>query len=178
LWGTVPDWISACAAVGIVLVAFFQLKGIRTQIKTAQEQVEQGNKLAGEMREAAKIERTLAVCSRYESDVVVERCARILQLAYDQGIYQKNPARYKHETVMLLNFLDTLAIGVEQNLYVDELAKDHMGPIIRYYELRYLNADTLKALDIPKLDYQCLFNLANRWAATGTTYRAAAQLPA
>src|ERR1700758_1325079 len=98
--GSVSEAVSAAAAVAVAVVAWWQLGGIRAQVEQS--------------REEAKIERTLAACSRYESDVVIERCVRELRLSYESGLCANDPCKHKHEIIMVLNYLDSLAIGFEQ----------------------------------------------------------------
>lgn len=173
MWGTVPDWISALAASAAAAIAFWQLKGIRQQIEESRKagqsqldgirtQIQQAREQAESARNAAKIERTLAVCSRYESDLTIERCVRRLRRPFDDLSLFANPGSFKHELVMVLNYLDTIALGIHQNLYDESLARDHIGPIVLDYG-RLLNLETFSRLGKNLDDYHCLTRLVQRW---------------
>jgi hypothetical protein len=166
--GSVSDWsaiISAGSAVALTVTAWLQLGGLRKQIKAANAQTT-------EARTEAKIERTLATCSRYESDVVIERCVRRLRGVYDAGTYPQQALRLKHELVMVLNYLDSIAIGFEQQLYLEDMAKDHIASIVRMYYEQYMDRANLKALGIDPNNYSSLYQLAEKWGKPVPGFRA------
>jgi hypothetical protein len=66
--------------------------------------------------------------------------------------------------IMVLNYLDSLAIGFQQKLYDEDLAKDHMAPIVRLYRNQYLDTVLLKSMGIDPADYHCLITLADNWS--------------
>jgi hypothetical protein len=123
------------------------------------------------VRNENRIERTLAACSRYESDATVERCVRTLRnaLATD-GDYTANPSKYQHEAIIVLNFLDTIAIGIDQGVYDDPLARDHMKAIMRKWMV-LLEPPKAKELGISVDDYQSLIGLWDRWNLNEMYYR-------
>jgi hypothetical protein len=157
LWGSAADLISAFAALAVAVIGWWQLGSIRDQVKAA--------------REEARIERTLTACSRYESDVVVERCVRRLRLAFENKTPIAEPAEHKHDVIIVLNYLDGLAIGFEQKLYDENLAKDHMASIVRMYRQRYLSPEYLDRLKIDSGDYHCLIKLADKWDSKAIGFR-------
>jgi hypothetical protein len=167
--GSVSDWsavISAGSAVALTVTAWLQLRGLRNQIKAANDQTT-------EARHEAKIERTLAACSRYESDVVIERCVRTLRGVYDAGTYPQQAVGLKHELVMVLNYLDSIAIGFEQQLYLEDMAKDHIAPIVRmYYEQYMQDRANLKAVGIDPNNYSSLYQIAEKWGKSVPGFRA------
>lgn len=137
------DWATAGATLLLVVVGWRQIVVIRNE---------------------SKMERTLAACNRYESDPIIERCVRTLRLAQANGDFTRNPDHYQHDVVMILNFLDSIAIGIQQDLYDEKLARDHTESIVLYYQDLYLDPSTAKQLDIkPERDYQRLCELGNGW---------------
>jgi hypothetical protein len=104
--GAVGTAVGAIATGVLVLVGSRQIKTGWDQLKTQMETLRSEN----------KIERTLTACSRYESDVTIERCAGTLRLAHNSETYEKDPKQYQHEVIIVLNYLDTIAIGIEQQL--------------------------------------------------------------
>ena len=65
---------------------------------------------------------------------------------------------------MLLNYLDTLAIGVRQGLYDENLAYDHTNAIVQKWTDALLDHETRKALDIDLRDFDRLHKMAQRWS--------------
>jgi hypothetical protein len=178
-WGSAAEWGATATNVAIACIAFWQLGGIRNQVKAAHEQVQIANKQALDARAEAKVERTLAACSRYESDAVIERCVRRLRCAHDEGIQGVELRKFQHEIIMVLNYLDSLAIGFSQGLYDEKLAKDHMSAIVKMYRERFLDKEQLlKSLDIDPGNYHCIINLAKKWSAKPPAYRASERLMA
>jgi hypothetical protein len=116
------------------------------------------------VRKENRVERTLAACSRYESDVTVESCVRALRHALAAGgDYNANPRKYQHEAIIVLNFLDTIAIGIDQRVYDERLARDHMKAIVKKWMELLLEPTKAKELDLPEDDYRCLNGLWSRW---------------
>jgi hypothetical protein len=89
------------------------------------------------LRRESKLERTLAACSRYESDAVIERCVRNLRTARRHRTFDDAPLEFQQDAIVVLNYLDTLAIGIRQKLYNERLAKDHTKEIIVIAHLGY-----------------------------------------
>lgn len=115
-------------------------------------------------RNENKRERTLNACNRYESDVVVEGCVRRLRTAMDSDELKGKERSFRQDAIVLLNYLDTLAIGVQQGLYDENLAFDHTNAIVqKWYDL-LLNYETAKTFGIDLKDYNRLCGMAQRWA--------------
>jgi hypothetical protein len=132
------------ATVGLILVAWLQTTSIRRD---------------------NKLERTLHAWAKYESDPVIAQCARSLRAARASGDYEKSPNTYTHDIVIMLNYLDNLAIGIEEGLYEENLAGDHMRSILNFYTKQYLNKDTFRIHKELKIeDYSSLNRLRERWA--------------
>jgi hypothetical protein len=146
-WGwpeeeSVWELAAAWAGLALLVVAYFQVSAVRL------EQMKQ---------------RTLDVCMMYDRDPVIVGVRRTLRLAGEDVF--KDPRKYEIEIGDLLNYFDTIAIGIEQKLYLERLAKEHMGIIILRACRRYLNADFLRATDPERTlaGYGCLVALVARW---------------
>jgi hypothetical protein len=119
------------------------------------------------------MERTLAMCNRYESDQVVERCVKILRSARADGKLRENPKTYEHEVTVALNFLDSIAIGIQQGLYDERLARDHTESIVQHYYEQYLRDQTAaEAVGIFCRDYERLCSMAQKWAKAKVYFQA------
>lgn len=140
--GEWPAQIEATATAILVLVGAWQIWAIRIQ---------------------NRVERTLAVCTRYDADPVLAECTRNLRKARNAGEYQKSPLEYRYDAVALLNYLDTVAIGIEQRLYIDSLAFDHLKNIVKLHCDEYLSPAEARLLKIELDNYHHLSDMRARW---------------
>lgn len=146
------DWNAweAIAATGVLVVGFWQAISIRRE---------------------ARQERTLAVCNRYDSDANLGQCLKTLRAARDSGDFLKDARKYRYETVTVLNYLDAIAIGIAQGLYIESLARDHLEAIVDDHCQHYLSERTVKTLDIQLNDFRHLQELRKKWTARQPYYK-------
>jgi hypothetical protein len=123
------------------------------------------------IRKENKLERTLAACNRYESDAIIEGCVRRLREAQNRKEFEGKEKDFQQDIVMVLNYLDTIAIGVQQGLYDENLAWDHTEAIVRKWHDSLLTPDTARAADISLRDYDRLCKMAKRWANVEPRFR-------
>jgi hypothetical protein len=121
------------------------------------------------LRKENKLDRTLTACVRYESDQVVEGAVKTLRVAWEAGNFVA--ADHAHAINMLLNYLDTVAIGIEQGVYDEKLAKDYLQGIVALQTGRYLNTMTMDAIKMRTTDYNHLEKMARTWAENRTLYQ-------
>jgi hypothetical protein len=107
--------------------------------------------------------RTLEACDRYHLDAPLIDICRNLRRARDSGEFHKEPRKFRPDIIVLLNYLDGLAIGIYQGLYIDELARDHMQLILNSHVQQYLKDGMPKTLDIETDAYKYLMALDERW---------------
>ena len=65
--------------------------------------------------------------------------------------------------IIVLNFLDGIAIGVGQGLYIEELAKDHLKTIVNSHVQNLLVSECARSLDLDKKDFQFLDAMNRKW---------------
>jgi hypothetical protein len=123
------------------------------------------------IRKENRLERTLTACNRYEADIVIERCVRRLRTARRSGRFAANPAAYEHDAIMVLNYLDTIAIGIQQGLYDENLAFDHAASIVQFYFETYLNPETAKKVGLVPKEYDRLCRMAQSWSNVKPRFR-------
>jgi hypothetical protein len=111
--------------------------------------------------------RTLDACDRYHQDAPLIDICQKLRKARDSDEFHKEPKKYRSEIIVLLNYLDGLAIGIYQGLYIDELARDHMQFIVKSHVQQYLKNGMPKTLDIETEAYKYLMALDQRWLIIG-----------
>ena len=115
-----------------------------------------------ELRAEAKKERTLAYCDRYDTDPVLDQCLRNLGILREKGELAKSAA-VKADVTTVLNYLDGLAVGITQGLYIEKFARDHMEPIVIAHVDQYLGEKS-PTLGINKRNFDMLIALSESWS--------------
>jgi len=121
----ITDWItaigtamSAIASIVLFIVAIVQLRGLRYQIEQAANQESRRN--------------TLEVIQRAESDAVIQQARARLWVASNNGTdYTKLTDADQFDAITLLNYLEGLAVGIFQNVYVEGMARDYLQEVVR-----------------------------------------------
>lgn len=137
------DWAVTGATLLLVAVGSWQIAAIRKE---------------------NRLERTIAACCRYESDQVIERCVHELREARRSRSFDDEPQKYEHSLIMVLNYLDTMAIGIHQGIYDESLAREHTESIIKHYAGAYLTEEVARAVGFRLNDYHWLCKLAKTWS--------------
>ena len=97
--------VTAAATVGILIVAWVQLRAMRTE---------------------AKRDRTLKMCFAYDMDPVIPKSVEEMR----KSDYSKECDLSEHDTKTLLNYFDVLAIGEAQGSYDFEIIYHQFKNII------------------------------------------------
>jgi len=144
--GALGSIIQAIATVVLLIVAWLQLKSIKDE-----------NKLS----------RTLDVCDRYDLDPILDRSLRDLRSAEDTGLLRTKEADRMHlhaSVTTVLNYLDSIAVGIHQGLYIEALVKDHLKVIVIKHVNDYLtDKDVAKSVNIKVDNYRQVIDMAARW---------------
>lgn len=107
---------------------------------------------------------TLEQCFAYEANPVLSEAATTLRTAKDSGDLEKDPKKYRNQLVVLLNYLDGIAIGIAQGIFIEDLAWDHMNAIVARHLNTYVDSGLLQKADVMREDYVCLLELRDRWS--------------
>jgi hypothetical protein len=134
--------VEAIATVSLVLIGAWQIKAIRKQ--------EKGWK-------------TLEACEKYDQDPVLDRSLRNIAGAKTSGELDKNPEAFRVDYTTVLNYLDGIATGIRQNLYIERIARDHLEPILVGHVKDWLKPGTAARIGIDLDDYKRLRKLAETW---------------
>ncbi|WP_147270244.1 MULTISPECIES: DUF4760 domain-containing protein [Rhodopseudomonas] len=116
-----------------------------------------------EARRETRTNRTMEIIARYEECPVLERCLRRMARARDKGDLATNVKAYRLDIVALLNYLESMAMGMEQGLYIKALIEDYMEPIISFHVEETITLKLLDGLEAKPEDFQHLFELKKRW---------------
>jgi len=151
-WTALGTVILAGLTILIVVVGWIQLHSIRKE----------GDKA-----------RTLAICDRYNFDPILDASARRVSPILDPNSdFRKASANYKSDVVTVLNYLDSLAVGITQGLYIEALARDHTERILCAHYDELLGPSkivTIQGVDVK--DFQSLKELAEKWSKAPPQYR-------
>jgi len=114
--------------------------------------------------------KTLEACSQYESEPIISSAVRLRRF-YENPVAQTagsgqppdgghEPFRLVDDAKLVLNFFDGIAIGVQQNLYIESLARDHMANIVRVHVMEVFER---KKFPIDASDYTRLIDMDYKW---------------
>jgi hypothetical protein len=121
-------------------------------------------------REETKKSRTLEACDRYDRDAVLYNCLKRLANAKASGELTAAPTKFRPEVSTLLNYLDSLAVGIAQGLYIEELARDHVEPILKRHVDQFLGQGA-PDVGLDRVNYACLTELRAKWANATPRFR-------
>jgi hypothetical protein len=121
------DVVTALATCTLAVLAWIQLPLVAEQVRGLAEQIRlsrEGEKHAE--RRVRELE-TLKACEHYNFDPIIEAATKRLWDASDGMKDYSKPGVDQRDVTVLLNYLDGIAIGVGQGLYIEPLVKDHLG---------------------------------------------------
>jgi hypothetical protein len=131
-WLALGTWALVLATIFLFLAAWRQIREIRD-----------------ENRKAA----TLAACGQYDLNDNINDAIKTLWAAKESKELEKNPRQFRPQISLILNHLDAIAIGIEQGVYIESLAWDHLEHIVPdavelYIDSKLINAFGLKRATI------------------------------
>jgi hypothetical protein len=141
-WVAVWTFCVFAATVALAIIAVNQIGAARTENRKTQ---------------------TLLACGQYDTNQVMFDAQKVLARAKVSGELQRDPRKFRLEIMTLLNFLDAIAIGVKQDLYVNDLAREHMGRIARRHIRDLIESDVLGKIDCRPEYFNDLVELDKRW---------------
>lgn len=114
------------------------------------------------VRDEAAKNRTLEICNRYENDPILDGVVRRLR-AHEHGVISPE-YEYRIDVIVLLNYLDSISIGINKNLYVGEIVKKRMCCALKGHVDEYLmNDELVRQLDINVSDFSNLLSVYHEW---------------
>ncbi len=159
--GTAPDWLTAGATVflGIVTAALAIVGG--WQIYS--------------IKHNQKTWTSLQACDRYDLEEPIVSARDLLsettQSSQDDPLSAERQREVVRAVRRLLNFFDAIAIGIEQDLYRDDLVEKHLKDVTRF-ALHDMRACTMRVegvsecMDDVDVHYKSLGVLLRRWGIT------------
>jgi hypothetical protein len=107
---------------------------------------------------------TLSVCAQFELCSSVCQANEKIFEAFRNGV--PSPADCEKNAFyakVVLNYLDGIAIGVHQGLYIETLARDHLKIIVHKRVLDLLETTFAKDAKLDKQDWSFLTAMAEKW---------------
>ncbi len=146
IWIAVFAALTAFSTVGLLVLAAFQIRSIRDENRKWE---------------------TVRACNVFDTDPIVHVATKDIYAASDNG-KDYSPATMLsqvHNIITVLNYLDALAIGIDQGVYVESIAKDNLGSTIEKAVECFLDG---QHPGIKVSDFRTLKDLRGKWLPKNT----------
>jgi len=114
---------------------------------------------------------TLTACSNYEQNPNIYDALQKLWAALESGELEREPRKFRPQLNVVLNFLDAIAIGIEQGLYIENLAWDHLDAIVKRHVKRFIDSGIIENAGLEREDFLRLIDLRDRWLRARPKFR-------
>jgi hypothetical protein len=125
--------LSAVATVALVIAAIVQLNGLKAQLKASADQqklsLDQLKLSAEQLHQTSEQERrriTLEAVQRSESDPFIKAAYKEIQAKTAGTSDYAGTAACKDDITTILNYFEGLAIGIAQDIYIEQMARDYL----------------------------------------------------
>jgi hypothetical protein len=173
----IAAWVTAVCTGAIALAAWVQLPLISRQVSGLSEQIrlsrvaeENADRRTRESEENAKRRtwewETLKACNQYDTDPILEGAMLRIYNGSERGKNYRNTAVDHRDMIIVLNYLSGLATGIKQDLYIEDIIKDHMAIVVRKHV-----TDLIESGIVSKDGYHTLLTLHNRWSQEDINYQ-------
>ena len=119
----------------------------------------------GHLRREAKKWRTIEACEVYDRDPILHASLKEMRkyrLQKRSGIIPTDDI--KVEVISVLNYLDGIAIGVIEGLYLEKIVKDHLGSIMASHVEDHLSSPDAKSFfEVQEKNFEHLVSLNKKW---------------
>jgi hypothetical protein len=162
-WADLAATSSSIISFIAVFVAFF---GVRSIYKQTLMQIK-------DTHLESKKWKTLEICAQYELNEKISDSAKSIFAVFSTGDPDgKTCKTIARDAIVILNYLDGIAIGVGQGLYIEELAREHLRNIVEYHVSLLLKSSAKSSFkDIDENDYLFLIDMHSKWARSQTYYK-------
>ena len=147
----VAAWITALATGVLAIAAWIQLPLISQQVKALAEQIRLSREAEQNAERRQREWETLKACQRYDFDPVLENATARIWGASRNGTNYRNDGVDKRDLICVLNYLDGLATGIEQGLYIEELVKDHLDTVFDHAVVNFIHSGLVDRKGLMKL---------------------------
>jgi hypothetical protein len=144
------------ATVALALVAGYQISAARSEAEAA--------------RDEAKRTRTLEIVSRYDHDPVLDRALRRLARARDSKALYSATMLYRTDIVAVMNYFESIAIGLHQEIFIPEMVRDYMEPIFRSHIEEIEKEKLFEKIGADPKDFEHICALNNSWKPVSSVH--------
>lgn len=91
------------------------------------------------LRGDQKAWKSLEACEKYETSQTIVSAVRELRAGITDGTIDTNSTKYQVDAMIMLNYLEGIAIAVAQGFYLKDIVRIQLEPIIDFYIKELLN---------------------------------------
>jgi hypothetical protein len=140
------DWWSAIQGIALIataVIAWYQI---------------------GALREDQKAWKTLEACEKYETVISLVYSAKKIRKGLHSGLIDIESENYRADAMVILNYLEGIAIAAAQGFYKENIVRFQLEPIVDVYvrELLKNNGRAIK-IGLSTDDFDQLQGLLERW---------------
>lgn len=166
-WGDANFWVAFwtfalfLSTTALVLVGWQQISSIRSQ--------------NAEQMNAQRIEsikwKTIEACNIYDFDPIIHECLIKTFQHTQKNLDDHQKKDLKVYVTSILNYLDGIAIGLDQGVYDEDIVKDHMQYIFKLHVSQYLSSrEVAKSYGLEIDHFTHLVSLDAKWRHVKTSY--------
>ena len=166
VWGlTVGHW-HAVTGIGTVALTL----GTAALAWVAWHQIGAARAEATAARAEAKRTRTLEIVSRYDHDPVLDRALRRMARARDSGALFSETKLYRTDIVAVMNYFESIAIGLHQEIFIVEMVRDYMESIFRSHIEEIEREKIFEKIGSDPNDFEHICALNSSWKPKSTVH--------
>ncbi len=136
----IAGWATALATGALAIAAWIQLPLIARQVRGLAEQIRLSREAEINAERRMREWETLKACQQYDFDVVIDQATKRVWNASRKGTDYKNADVDTRDLICVLNYLDGMATGIKQKLYIEEVVRDHLGPVFDHAVVNFVES--------------------------------------
>lgn len=137
-------WVTAISTVVLAIAAWVQLPLIARQMRSLAEQLRLSRDAERNAERRLREWETLKACQQYDFDSVLDGATQRIWEASEQGRNYRSSAINPRDMICVLNYFDGLAVGIEQNLYIEEVVRDHLGTVVNHAVINFIRSGMIR----------------------------------
>ena len=137
-------WITAIGTIVLAIAASVQLPLIAKQMRSLAEQLRLSREAERNAERRVREWEKLKACQHYDFDPVLDGATQRLWEASEQGRNYRQPAINLRDMICVLNYFDGLAVGIEQNLYIEKVVRNHLGLVMNHADVNFIRSRVIQ----------------------------------
>ena len=156
------ECLTALASCTLVIAAWIQLPLVSRQVSSLADQIRLSREAEINAERRTREWETLKACDRYNIDQILEAATQRAWYASDAGTNYKKPEVDHRDLTIIVNYLDGIAIAVQQGLYIEGLVEDHSGSVFDHAATKWIEGGLFDTSGI-----ETMASLHARWYRSG-----------